>query len=125
VHETRINTASSYHSDFFGVAPSPKGFGFDTVEVCGSSPHGPTISTCSPVVILPFVIVCQKIRISGTVAAFVAGTNLNVYQALVLKNVPTETVPPIPPRFHLVVSLSRCRIFPLLSCDEPNIECYK
>ena len=39
----RINIASSYHLDFFGVAPSRTDSGFDTVEVCGSSPHGPTI----------------------------------------------------------------------------------
>ena len=43
VRQTRINIASSYHSDFFCVASSRTGSGFDTVEVCGSSPHGPTI----------------------------------------------------------------------------------
>ena len=40
---TRINTASSYHLDFFGIAPSRTDLRFDTVEVWGSSPHGPTI----------------------------------------------------------------------------------
>ena len=39
---TRINAGFLYYSDFFSVAPSRTGFGFDTVEVCGSSPHGPT-----------------------------------------------------------------------------------
>jgi hypothetical protein len=40
---TRMNTASPYHLDLFGVASSRTGSRFDTVEVCGSSPHGPTI----------------------------------------------------------------------------------
>jgi hypothetical protein len=44
VPQTLINTASLCYSDFFNVAPSRTGLGFDTVEVCGSSPHGPTIS---------------------------------------------------------------------------------
>jgi hypothetical protein len=43
VLRSRINIASSCHLDFFGVASSWTGSRFDTVEVCGSSPHGPTI----------------------------------------------------------------------------------
>jgi hypothetical protein len=40
---TRMNTASSYYLGFFGIASCRTGLGFDTVEVWGSSPHGPTI----------------------------------------------------------------------------------
>jgi hypothetical protein len=40
---TCINTAVNYHLDFFGVASCRTGLRFDTVEVWGSSPHGPTI----------------------------------------------------------------------------------
>jgi hypothetical protein len=43
MRRTRINRASLCHSDFFGVASSRTVSRFDTVEVCGSSPHGPTI----------------------------------------------------------------------------------
>ena len=43
-HPARIKTASSYHSAFFGVASSRTVSRFDTVEVWGSSPHGPTTS---------------------------------------------------------------------------------
>ena len=43
VVRNRINIASSYHLDFFGVASSRTGSRFDTEEVRGSSPPGPTI----------------------------------------------------------------------------------
>jgi hypothetical protein len=43
MRRTRINRASLCHSDFSGVASSRTDSRFDTVEVCGSSPHGPTI----------------------------------------------------------------------------------
>ena len=42
-HEAFITTAYLYHSDFFGVTSSRTVSRFDTVEVWGSSPHGPTI----------------------------------------------------------------------------------
>ena len=40
-----MNTAYPCYSDFFGIASSRTGLRFDTVEVWGSSPHVPTISS--------------------------------------------------------------------------------
>ena len=42
--ESPINIVYSCRSDSFGVASSLTVSGFDTVEVCGSNPHGPTTS---------------------------------------------------------------------------------
>src|ERR1700677_1439496 len=46
---TATKTVSPDHSDFFGVASSRTDSRFDTVEVCGSSPFGPTIFSTSSV----------------------------------------------------------------------------
>jgi hypothetical protein len=43
-HGTRINITYSCRSDLLGIASSLTVSGFDTVEVCGSNPHGPTTS---------------------------------------------------------------------------------
>ena len=43
MRDTRMNTASQYHSGFLGVTSSEAAAGIDTVEVAGSSPVVPTI----------------------------------------------------------------------------------
>ena len=48
----RIDTVSLYHLDFFGITPTLIDSRFDTVEVCGSSPHGPTITSMFDVYVL-------------------------------------------------------------------------
>ena len=42
------NKTFLYHSDFFGVASCRTALRFDTVEVWGSSSHGPTIASALP-----------------------------------------------------------------------------
>lgn len=56
----RMNSASSRYLDLFSVAESRTGSRFDTVEVWGSSPHGPTIF--SPVLTRFFFILRAPVR---------------------------------------------------------------
>jgi len=57
-----MNTGFFYHSDFFGVASCRMVLRFDTVEVWGSSPHGPTIFLDSA---MAFLYILQSVTFSS------------------------------------------------------------